>query len=162
MMPDPRDWKAIFPLTLCLFLLLGSVANAPSRNTKRSHTKTPAGEPKSSTPPELRIKPLRAKARSLLASLSTDARNFRDQTLRARPDEALKLVIESRGKRQSSIRNKYISEVDLEGIAGDPVVKNYDRAVELATGFQAVGPRAVNTTAIARAILNPKKGATAQ
>lgn len=125
MMLDPRDWKAIFPLTLCLLLLLGSVANTQSRNTTQPQAKTPAGEPNSSTNPEFQIKPLRAKARSRLSSLSTDTCNFRDQTLRARPDEALKLVIESQSKGQSSSRNKYVAEFDLEGISGDLVAKNY-------------------------------------
>ena len=34
-----------------------------------------------------------------------------------------------------------------------------DRAVELARGFQAEGPRAIATIAIAEAILHPKSGA---
>jgi hypothetical protein len=72
------------------------------------------------------------------------------------------LVIRFQGKGQSSIRNKYVAEFDLEGIFGDLALQNYDRAVELARGFQAEGPRAIATIAIARAILHPKKGAASR
>lgn len=70
------------------------------------------------------------------------------------------LVIRFQSKGQASIRNKSIPEFDLDGIFRDLAVQDYDRAVELARGFQAEGPRAVATIAIARAILQPKKGAS--
>jgi len=70
------------------------------------------------------------------------------------------LVLRFQSKGQASIRNKSIPEFDLDGIFRDLAVQDYDRAVELARGFQAEGPRAVATIAIARAILQPKKVAS--
>jgi hypothetical protein len=70
------------------------------------------------------------------------------------------LVIRFQSNGQASLRNKYIPEFDLDGIFKDLAVQDYERAVELARGFQAEGPRAVATIAIARAILQPKKGAS--
>lgn len=72
------------------------------------------------------------------------------------------LVIQFQSKGQAGIRNKYVPEFDLDGIFTHLALQDYDRAVELARGFQAEGPRAVATIAIARAILRPKKGAAAQ
>ena len=72
------------------------------------------------------------------------------------------LVLRFQSKGHASIRNKYVAEFDLDGIFRDLATQNYDRAVELARGFQAEGPRAVATIAIARAILQPKKGAASQ
>ena len=40
--------------------------------------------------------------------------------------------------------------------------QDYDRAGELARGFEAEGPRAIATIAIARAVLEPKKPAAAK
>ena len=42
----------------------------------------------------------------------------------------------------------------------DLAMLDYDRAIELAKGFHAEGPRAIATIAIARAILHPKKEAS--
>lgn len=60
-------------------------------------------------------------------------------------------------KGHSSVHTNDVPEFDLEGIFKDLALQDYDRAVELARGFQSEGPRAVATIAIARAILDPKK-----
>jgi hypothetical protein len=67
------------------------------------------------------------------------------------------LVMKFQSKGQSSVNSSDVPEFDLQGIFGDLAILDYDRAVELARGFQAEGPRAVATIAIARAILEPKK-----
>jgi len=67
------------------------------------------------------------------------------------------LVLKFQSKGQSSVHTKDVADFDLEGIFKDLATMDYDRAVELARGFQAEGPRAVATIAIARAILEPKK-----
>ena len=67
------------------------------------------------------------------------------------------MVIKFQSKGQSSVHNSDIPDFDLEGIFRDLADLDYDRAVELARGFQGEGPRAVATIAIARAILEPKK-----
>jgi hypothetical protein len=68
-----------------------------------------------------------------------------------------KLVMKFESKGQRSIHTNSVSEFDLDGIFRDLATRDYDRAVELARGFQGEGPRAVATIAIARAILEPKK-----
>jgi hypothetical protein len=70
-------------------------------------------------------------------------------------DGELLLTFQSKG--QSSARSSDAPEFDLDGIFKDLALKDYDRAVELARGFQGEGPRAVATIAIARAILEPKR-----
>ena len=72
------------------------------------------------------------------------------------------LVVKFQSKGQASLRNKYVEDFDLNGIFSYLALEHYDRAVELARGFQAEGPRAIATIAIAVAILNPKKGAASQ
>jgi hypothetical protein len=72
------------------------------------------------------------------------------------------LVFKFQAKSQSSIYSSDIKEFDLEGIFRDLADLDYDRAVELARGFQGEGPRAVATIAIARAVLEPKKTSTAK
>ncbi|HEV8428127.1 MAG TPA: hypothetical protein VGQ41_09530 [Pyrinomonadaceae bacterium] len=67
------------------------------------------------------------------------------------------LVMKFQSKGTSSVHTSDVAEFDLDGIFRELAVKDYDRAVELARGFQAEGPRAVATIAIARAILEPKK-----
>jgi hypothetical protein len=67
------------------------------------------------------------------------------------------LVLKFQSKGQSSVYQNDVADFDLEGIFKDLAVQDYDRAVELARGFQAEGPRAVATIAIARAILEPKR-----
>jgi hypothetical protein len=67
------------------------------------------------------------------------------------------IVLKFQSKGQSSVREDDVPDFDLEGIFKDLALQDYDRAVELARGFQGEGPRAVATIAIARAILEPKK-----
>lgn len=67
------------------------------------------------------------------------------------------LVMKFQSKGQSSVRTNDVPEFDLDGVFRDLAMWDYDRAVELARGFQAEGPRAVATIAIARAILEQKK-----
>ncbi len=67
------------------------------------------------------------------------------------------IVLTFQSKGGSSTRSSDAPDFDLEGIFKDLALQDYDRAVELARGFQGEGPRAVATIAIARAILEPKK-----
>jgi predicted nucleic acid-binding protein len=67
------------------------------------------------------------------------------------------VVAKFQSKGHSSVHTNDVAEFDLEGIFRDLALQDYDRAVELARGFQAEGPRAVATIAIARAILEPPK-----
>jgi hypothetical protein len=73
-----------------------------------------------------------------------------------------KIVMKFQSQGQSSINSTDVDDFDLEGIFRELATKDYDRAVELARGFQGEGPRAVATIAIARAILEPKKKETAR
>lgn len=70
-------------------------------------------------------------------------------------DGELVLMFQSKGS--SSVHTSSVADFDLEGIFKELALQDYDRAVELARGFQGEGPRAVATIAIARAILDPKK-----
>lgn len=72
------------------------------------------------------------------------------------------MVLKFQSKGQSSVHTNDVPEFDLDGIFRDLATRDYDRAVELARGFQGEGPRAVATIAIARAILEPKKNASAK
>lgn len=67
------------------------------------------------------------------------------------------LVIKFASKGTSSARNSDVPDFDLDGIFRDLANQDYDRAVEMARGFQGEGPRAIATIAIARAVLEPKK-----
>ena len=67
------------------------------------------------------------------------------------------IVVKFQSKGGSSVHSSDVPDFDLEGIFGYLAAQDYDRAVELARGFQGEGPRAVATIAIARAILEPKK-----
>ena len=67
------------------------------------------------------------------------------------------IVLQFRAKSQSSIHTNDVAEFDLDGIFKELANQDYERAVELARGFQFEGPRAVATIAIARAVLEPKK-----
>jgi hypothetical protein len=67
------------------------------------------------------------------------------------------IVLQFRAKSQSSIHTNDVAEFDLEGIFKELANQDYERAVELARGFQFEGPRAVATIAIARAVLEPRK-----
>ena len=72
------------------------------------------------------------------------------------------MVLRFQSKGNSSVHTSDIPEFDLDGIFRQLANQDYERAVELARGFQAEGPRAVATIAIARAVLEPKKTATAK
>ena len=72
------------------------------------------------------------------------------------------MVLKFQSKNGSSVNTSDVPEFDLEGIFRDLADQDYDRAVELARGFQGEGPRATATIAIARAILDPKKRTTAK
>ena len=67
------------------------------------------------------------------------------------------IVLKFSMKGQASASDHRVSEFDLAGIFGRLADRDYQRAVELAQGFQGEGPRAVATIAIARAVLDPKK-----
>jgi hypothetical protein len=67
------------------------------------------------------------------------------------------LILQFQSKGQSSVNTNDVPDFDLEGIFKALANLDYERAVELARGFQKEGPRAVATIAIARAILEPKK-----
>lgn len=72
------------------------------------------------------------------------------------------MVLKFQSKGNSSVNTSDVPEFDLEGIFRDLASFDYERSVELARGFQAEGPRAVATIAIARAVLEPKKKNTAK
>lgn len=72
------------------------------------------------------------------------------------------IVLKFESKGTGSVNTSDVPEFDLEGIFRDLATYDYERAVELARGFQAEGPRAVATIAIARAVLEPKKKDTAK
>jgi len=67
------------------------------------------------------------------------------------------IVLTFQSKGGSSVHTSDVPDFDLEGIFKELALQDYDRAVELARGFQGEGPRAVATIAIARAILEPKR-----
>jgi len=69
------------------------------------------------------------------------------------------VVAKFQTKGSSSVHTSDVPEFDLDGLFRDLATQDYDRAVEMARGFQGEGPRAVATIAIARAILEPKKPA---
>lgn len=65
-------------------------------------------------------------------------------------------------KSMSSIRTSSVSDFDLTGIFGLLAQDDYERAIELARGFQGEAPRATAVIAIARSVLTEtKKPATA-
>ncbi|HJU60716.1 MAG TPA: hypothetical protein VJ864_01625, partial [Candidatus Binatia bacterium] len=80
------------------------------------------------------------------AANSTDGFTGEDGVL------ALKLDVRS----HISFRKDPVPDFDLEGIFGKLANDDYDRAVQLARGFQAEAPRANATIAIARSVLNEK------
>ena len=67
------------------------------------------------------------------------------------------MILQFQSKHQSSVNTNDAPDFDLEGIFKELANQDYERAVELARGFEGEGPRAVATIAIARAILEPKK-----
>ena len=67
------------------------------------------------------------------------------------------VVAKFQSKGHSSVHTSDVPQFDLDGLFRDLATQDYDRAVEMARGFQGEGPRAIATIAIARAILEPKK-----
>ncbi|HEU0251844.1 MAG TPA: hypothetical protein VFR12_02350, partial [Pyrinomonadaceae bacterium] len=74
------------PLSLVVVVLLaaGFVTSAAAQAKSDKLAKKPAAKATESAEADLELKERRSRARSLLISLSTDARTFNDQTLRAR------------------------------------------------------------------------------
>jgi hypothetical protein len=68
-----------------------------------------------------------------------------------------KFVLTFQSKASSSVNTNDVPDFNLEGIFRALAQQDYDRAVELARGFEGEGPRAVATIAIARGVLEPKK-----
>ncbi len=66
------------------------------------------------------------------------------------------LALAINGKSQLSYRKDGVPDFDIEGIFGKLANDDYDRAVELARGFQGEAPRANATIAITRSVLNEK------
>jgi len=66
------------------------------------------------------------------------------------------IVLRFVNKGQTSTTSGSVPDFDVEGIFKVLAIQDYERAVELARGFQAEGPRAVATIAIARAVLEPR------
>ncbi|HKE59655.1 MAG TPA: hypothetical protein VKB46_23250 [Pyrinomonadaceae bacterium] len=69
-------------------------------------------------------------------------------------DAELNLQIQTKGS--SSAHSNSVEDFDVEGVFRALASQDFDRSVELARGFQAEGPRAIATIAIARAILEQK------
>lgn len=67
------------------------------------------------------------------------------------------MLLKSQTKHGSSVTTSDVPDFDLDGIFKELANQDYDRAVELARGFEREGPRAVATISIARAVLEPKK-----
>ena len=72
------------------------------------------------------------------------------------------VVLRFQSKNSSSINTNSVADFDLEGIFRDLAAYDYERAVELARGFEREGPRAIATIAIARGVLAPKKQTAAK
>lgn len=66
------------------------------------------------------------------------------------------LILKFQSRDQSSVSTHDVPGFNVEGIFKELAVRDYDRAVELARGFQGEGPRAVATIAIARTVLEAK------
>jgi hypothetical protein len=69
-------------------------------------------------------------------------------------DGNLNIVFQTRGFSSASDRQE--PDFDIKGIFGLLAKDNYDRAVELAGGFQGEAPRSAAVIAIARSVLNDK------
>lgn len=67
------------------------------------------------------------------------------------------ITVTINSKSQILRKTELVSEFDIKGIFGEAAAVDYDRAVQLAAGFQAEAPRANATIAIARAVLNDKR-----
>jgi hypothetical protein len=69
------------------------------------------------------------------------------------------LLLQFQSKHQSSVNTNDAPDFDLDGIFKELANQDYDRAVELARGFEREGPRAIATISIARAVLETPKAA---
>lgn len=67
------------------------------------------------------------------------------------------IVLKFQSKGQSSVSTHDVADFDVAGLFWKLATTDYEKAVELARGFQGEGPRAVATIAIARSVLEPKK-----
>lgn len=67
-----------------------------------------------------------------------------------------RLVIKLQSKGMSSVRSNSAEDFDVTRAFGALANEDYERAVQLATGFQGDAPRASATIAIARAVLDTK------
>ena len=67
------------------------------------------------------------------------------------------LVLQYQSKHGTSVNTNDAPEFDLDGIFKYLASEDYDRAVELARGFEREGPRAIATISIARAVLEPPR-----
>jgi hypothetical protein len=67
----------------------------------------------------------------------------------------LALAVASKG--QISNRRDGVPDFDIQGIFGEVAIDDYERAVQLARGFQGEAPRANAVIAIARSVLNDKR-----
>jgi hypothetical protein len=70
-------------------------------------------------------------------------------------DGELNLQIQTGG--HSSVTSRGVTDFDLAGIFGTLADEDYDRAVNLARGFQSEAPRASAVIAIAGAVFKEKK-----
>lgn len=70
----------------------------------------------------------------------------------------LSLLLKFQSTHGSSVNTNDVPEFDLDGLFKELANQDYERAVELARGFEREGPRAVATISIARAVLQPPKG----
>jgi hypothetical protein len=66
------------------------------------------------------------------------------------------LTLQVNSRSQISNRTDGVPDFDLEGIFGKLANDGYDRAAQLARGFQGEAPRTRATIAIARSVLNEK------
>ena len=67
------------------------------------------------------------------------------------------IVLKFQSKGQSSVSDHGVTDFNVDGAFRALAALDYERAVQLARGFQGEGPRAVATIAIARSVLEPKK-----
>ena len=65
-------------------------------------------------------------------------------------------MIKFQSKGMSSVRTNSADEFDVTKAFGTLANEDYERAVQMATGFQGDAPRASATIAIARAVLDTK------
>lgn len=69
----------------------------------------------------------------------------------------LALTVSSHKSQILEIAFEDVPDFDIKGIFGEVATEDYDRAVQLARGFQGEAPRANATIAIARSVLNEKR-----